>query len=238
MKDKIELTQTGIKGFDKLIGGGFPSGSVILLSGTPATGKTIFALNYLVNGAEQFNENGLYVTFEEKAESLKAQAIQFGWDLKKMEEEKKLKIIQIHASEITKNVVNEIIEIAKERNVKRLVIDSLSTLSINIPTTYSNVNEMNEYTIKRFIYAFVDELKNHLKNVTALMVSQTVKDSDLSRDNISEFICDGIIHIAFESMGGEFSRSLVVRKMRQRKNDDDIHPMEISEKGIVVHSLK
>jgi len=233
----MEMTKTGIKGFDNLIGGGFPFGSTILLSGTPATGKTIFALEYLVNGIEKFNEPGMYVTFEEKTKNLRAQAVQFGWNLGELEEEGKLKILEIHASEITKNTVKEIIEIAKEKKIKRLVIDSLSTLSINIPTTYANVNEMNEYTIKRFIYAFVDELKQ-LKNVTALLISQTIKDSDLSRDNISEFICDGIVHIAFESMGGEFSRSLVVRKMRQRKNDEDIHPLEIGKKGMTVHTLK
>ena len=235
---KEEITQTGIAGLDQLIGEGFPLGSTILLSGTPGTGKTIFALEYLINGINKFDENGLYVTFEEKIENLRAQASQFGWDLEKMEKEGKLKVLQIHASEITKNVVKEIIELAKENNVKRLVIDSLSTLSINIPTTYTNVNEMNEYTIKRFIYAFVDELKQHLKEVTTLMISQTMNDSDLSRDNISEFICDGIIHITFESMGGEFSRRLVVRKMRQRKNDEDIHPLEISKEGIKVHNLK
>jgi len=210
---------------------------MIVLSGTPATGKTIFAMEYLVNGIRKFNENGIYVTFEEKADSLRSQASQFGWDLNKMEKEGKLRIMQIHASEITKNTIKEIIELAREEDAKRIVIDSLSTLSINIPTTYAHVNEMNDYTIKRFIYSFIDELKQ-LKDVTSLLITQTINDSDLSRDNISEFICDGLIHITFESMGGDFSRSLVVRKMRQRKNDEDIHPMEISDKGIVVHKLK
>jgi len=62
----MERVQTGIKGFDGLIEGGFPKSSAILLSGTPATGKTIFALQYLVNGIEKFNEKGIYITFEEK----------------------------------------------------------------------------------------------------------------------------------------------------------------------------
>lgn len=67
----MERVATGIKGFDNLIEGGFPKGSAILLSGTPATGKTIFALEYLVNGARKFNERGLYVTFEEKRDKSK-----------------------------------------------------------------------------------------------------------------------------------------------------------------------
>jgi len=59
-----------------------------------------------------------------------------------------------------------------------------------------------------------------------------------AKDYISEFISDGIIHITFESMGGEFSRSLLIRKMRRVKNDEDIHPLEISSKGIIIHNIK
>ena len=232
----MERTATGIKGFDRLIEGGFPKGTSILLSGTPATGKTIFALEYLINGVQKFNEKGLYVTFEDKMENLKTQAKQFGWNLNELIKEK-LTIKQISPSEISKNTIKEIIEIIKENNIKRLVIDSLSTLAINTPSTYLNVNEMNEYTIKRFIYSFIDELKQ-FDGVTSMLVSQSLSDNELSRDNVSEFICDGIVHLTFESMGGQFSRSLLVRKMRRTKNDEDIHPLEISKDGIVVHTIK
>ncbi len=229
--------KTGIKGFDELIKGGFPKGSTILLSGTPGTGKTIFALEYLYNGATKFNENGLYVTFEEKKDNLKAQAKQFGWNLDQLEKSGKLRVLHIPTSSISKNTVKDVIERANQFKAKRLVIDSLSTLSINTPTTYTNVNEMNEYTIKRFIYTFIDELKQ-LKSITSLLISQVTDEKRLSRDTISEFICDGIVYIIYESMGGEFSRSLIVRKMRQVKNDEDVHPLEISKKGLVVHSIK
>ena len=233
----MERVATGIKGFDNLIEGGFPKGSAILLSGTPATGKTIFALQYLVNGAKDFNENSLYITFEEKRDNLKMQAKQFGWNLEELEKKNKLIIKQISPNEISKNTIKEIIELAKECDIKRIAIDSLSTLSINTPSTYMNVNEMNEYTIKRFIYSFIDELKQS-DGITSILISQSLNDEDLSRDDVSEFICDGIIHLTFESMGGEFSRSLLVRKMRRTKNDEDIHPLEIGKNGIVVHNIR
>ena len=57
-------------------------------------------------------------------------------------------------------------------------------------------------------------------------------------EGISEFLCDGVVLLNFESLGGEFSRSLLVRKMRHTKNEEDIHPLEISKKGLVVHKLK
>jgi circadian clock protein KaiC len=233
----MERVATGIKGFDNLIEGGFPKGSAILLSGTPATGKTIFALQYLVNGAKDFNENSLYITFEEKRDNLKMQAKQFGWNLEELEKKNKLIIKQISPNEISKNTIKEIIELAKECDIKRIAIDSLSTLSINTPSTYMNVNEMNEYTIKRFIYSFIDELKQS-DGITSILISQSLNDEDLSRDDVSEFICDGIIHLTFESMGGQFSRSLLVRKMRRTKNDEDIHPLEIGKSGIAVHNIK
>jgi len=233
----MEKTKTGIKGFDKLVQGGFPKGKSILLSGTPGTGKTIFALQFLYNGAVKFDEKGFYITFEEKVDDLKSQAKQFGWDFDKLEKERKVKIINISASDISKNTVNEIISIAQESDVKRLVIDSLSTLSINTPVVATNVTDLGEFTIKRFIYSFLDSLRE-LKNTTSLLISQNVSEELMSSDKVSEFLCDGVIHIIYESMGGEFSRSLIVRKMREVNNDEDVHPLEINNKGLVVHSIK
>ncbi|MBW2966527.1 AAA family ATPase [Candidatus Woesearchaeota archaeon] len=232
--NKIE---TGIKGFDKLVEGGFPKGKTILLSGTPGTGKTIFALQYLYNGATKFNEKGLYITFEEKIEDLKKQANQFGWDFDELEKKRKVKIISISSTELSNNTVNDIIRIAQNSNVNRLVVDSLSTLSINTPIVSTNVTDLGEFTIKRFIYSFIDNLKI-LKNITTLLISQNVSEGFLSSDKVSEFLCDGVIHLVYESMGGEFSRSLTIRKMREVKNDEDIHPLEIGKKGLVVHSIK
>jgi len=229
--------KTGIKDFDKLVQGGFPKGKTILLSGTPGTGKTIFALQYLYNGATKFNEKGLYVTFEEKIEDLKKQANQFGWDFDELEKKRKVKIISISSAELSNNTVNDIIRIAQNSNVNRLVIDSLSTLSINTPIVSTNVADLGEFTIKRFIYSFIDNLKV-LKNTTTLLISQNISEGFLSSDKISEFLCDGVIHLIYESMGGEFSRSLTIRKMREIKNDEDIHPLEIGKKGLVVHTIK
>jgi KaiC/GvpD/RAD55 family RecA-like ATPase len=65
--------------------------------------------------------------------------------------------------------------------------------------------------------------------------SATLKHSHFG---VEEFLADSIILLSFESMGGEFSRSLMVRKIRRTKNDEDIHPLEINSTGIVVHNIK
>ncbi len=233
----MNKAKTGIRGFDKLVEGGLPKGKIILLSGTPGTCKTIFALQFLYNGATQFNEKGLYISFEERAQSLKNQALQFGWNFDKLEKESKVRIISIMAKDIKETTASEIIKIADKNKFSRLVIDSLSALSINTPTTYSKVADLTEMSVKRFMYGFINDLRGAGNEITSLLISQTT-DGQLSRDRVSEFICDGIIHIAYESMGGQYSRQLTVRKMREIANNDDVHPLEISKSGLVVHDLK
>ncbi len=233
----MEKAKTGIPGFDKLVEGGFPRGKIILLSGTPGTCKTIFALQFLYNGATKFNENGLYVSLEEREDSLKNQALQFGWDFNKLEKDKKVKIISITAKNIQETTGEGIITLARENNITRLVIDSLSALSINTPTVYSKVTDLTEISIRRFMYKFINDLRDIKNNITSLLISQTT-DGQLSRDSVSEFVCDGIIHINYETLGGEYSRTLAIRKMRETDNDEDIHPLEISKSGLVVHTIK
>lgn len=233
----MDRVKTGIKGFDKLLKGGFPKGKIILLSGTPGTCKTIFALQYLYNGAVQFNEKGLYVSFEERSESLKNQASQFGWNFDKLEKEKKINIISMPAKSIKETTASEIINMAKKNSVRRLVIDSLSALSINTPTTYSKVTDLTEIAIKRFMYKFINDLREVKNGVTPLLISQTT-EGQLSRDGVSEFVCDGIVHINYETLRGKYSRTLVIRKMRETKNDEDIHPLEIAKKGLIIHTFK
>ena len=233
----MDRVKTGIKGFDKLLEGGFPRGKIILLSGTPGTSKTIFALQFLYNGATQFNENGLYVSFEEREQNLRSQASQFGWDFDKLEKANKVKILSIPANSIKETTAFEIISMAKKNSVKRLVIDSLSTLSINTPTTYSKVTDLTEISIKRFMYTFINDLRDIRDGVTSLLISQTT-NGQLSRDTVSEFISDGIIHINYETLGGKYSRTLTIRKMRETKNDEDVHPLEIYDKGVIVHTFR
>jgi len=230
----MERTRTGIKGFDRLIEGGFPKGSSILLSGTAGCGKTIFALEFLYNGVAKFNERCLYVTFEEDLHSLYEQAKQFDWEMQKLQEKGLLTVMSMPAAEISNNTVNDILHIIKEKRINRLVIDSLSTISFYVP---SSTGSINHHSIGRFIHSFLGKLKS-ARQMTSLLISQSPDEKSLSKDHISEFACDGVVHITFESMGGEFSRSILVRKMRRTKNDEDIHPLEITDNGLVVHTLK
>ena len=81
---QVQKLPTGIEGFDDVCHGGLPIGRSTLISGTSGTGKTIFSLNFLYNGIRQYNEPGIFVTFEESPLDILRNAASFGWDLQSM----------------------------------------------------------------------------------------------------------------------------------------------------------
>src|SRR5687767_9493262 len=84
----INKSPTGIAGFDEITGGGLPSDRTALILGAPGAGKTVFALECLVNGARNLREPGIFVAFEESSRQIMANAATFGWDLPALEQEK------------------------------------------------------------------------------------------------------------------------------------------------------
>ena len=253
MPVKLKRIPTGIKGFDSLIGGGIPQGMCVLVAGSPGTAKTLFGTEFLFKGATKYKEKCLYVTVGQNVDIFKAQAASFGWDFDKLKN-KGLEIMSRTTKELDQNISNLIVDKVKKEGIKRLVVDSLTTLSLNAPL-YRSLHDISvvdimktksmfspplggESIIQSFIYNFIDTL-HQLRDCTTILISESAEKGEyLTRDRVSEFVCDGIVQITFESMGGQFSRSLLVRKMRQTKNNEDVHPLEISPKGLVVHNIK
>ncbi|HLD97267.1 MAG TPA: ATPase domain-containing protein [Candidatus Nanoarchaeia archaeon] len=229
------LVKTGIKGLDKQLGGGIPEGALVMVTGSPGTGKTILGMEFLYNGATRYDEPGIMVTFEETAEALVEQARQFNWDIVGAQKQKKLVIAALPANKIEKDSIETIVKIIAKNNIKRLVIDSISTLAFNTPTLSDKALSVEDMSVKRFIYSFIYRIRE--TGVTGLLISQNSNNGNLSVDGVSEFICDGIISLKFQPMGGAYSRSLIIQKMRNAKNDEDLHPVEISNSGVVVHTL-
>ncbi len=225
----MEKIKTGIPGFDDLVEGGFNINSVNLVSGGPGCGKTIFSLQYLWNGLENFGENGIFISLEENIDDLRLDALKFGWDFKKYEEKGMFKFVYFHpydAIDLPQLLEEEI----KSVNARRVVIDSISVYGMTLES---------DFEVRKGLY----ELISHLKKLgcTTIITTEIVEDgrgkSIYSRFGVEEFLSDSIISLSFESMGGAFSRSLIIRKMRRTKNDDDIHPIEITDNGIAVHEL-
>jgi len=229
--------KTGIKGFDELFDGGFLRESVSLLSGAPGTGKTIFSLAFLHNGAKEFNQKGIYVTFEQPEKDLIEQAKQFGWDLQKLQKENKINIVSIPVQGVHKETLDMIAELVEESGAQRLIIDSLSTLNIAAPyyTDHEGITS-NSAIEKYFIYTFVDKLRT--LDCTTLLISELRHDGWLGKDTTAEFVVDNVIILKYFGAKGSSSRTMAIKKARKTKFDENIHPFEFTDKGIEIKNTK
>ena len=237
---KVERVKTGIPGLDELLYGGIPKRNVVLLSGGPGTGKTIFGEQYLYYGL-QHGEPGVLVALEEHPVQIRRHMAVFGWDVRKYEEEGMFAIVDAftggygEAAKRERYVVRsiddvgELLDVLKTaiRDVKaeRVVIDSVSTLYLTRPSVARSI---------------MMQLKRVLSGLgtTAILVSQvSVTERGFGGPGV-EHAADGIIRLDLDEYGGELTRSLIIWKMRGTKHDMRRHPFEITDKGIVVYPNK
>ena len=236
--------KTGIEGFDNLVEGGLPENSVILLVGPPGTGKTIFGLQFLNNGIK-LGEPGLYLSFEgDNREKLVEQARQFGIDINTQSKNNlwftlSYPLFTKKEPEITKDILKMI----KEHKIKRIVIDSIVDVSedatfakLGYDPEFKNMKIETSFLIRLYLGSLLSQLKQ--LQATSLVISASGDNpSTISKDGISEYLCDGIIKLEYESLG-DYSKSLRIRKMRRTNINDNLHRLEIvPKKGIVISSI-
>lgn len=126
---------TGIEGLDEITQGGLPDGRTTIIAGGPGTGKTVLALQTLVNGAILYNEPGIFVTFEESIDQIRANAATFGWDMGRLEQEKLFFVdarmtaqtIQSGEFELT-GLLTSLAAKAAQMNAHRIVFDSIDVM--------------------------------------------------------------------------------------------------------------
>lgn len=154
--ERIERVATGINGFDELVEGGFPKKSSILITGPPGSGKSIFAMQYLYNGAVN-GENGVYVYMDSALDILKLQAKQLDMDFDKMEQEGKVSFVYVPLTKRKFDLFYGVEDAVKKINAKRLVFDSLPSFTVNmdlftIPAAYAGA-AASTVTISRDLIA-------------------------------------------------------------------------------------
>lgn len=221
IRDGETRVKSGVKGFDELLGGGFIKGSSILVSGKSGSGKTIFSLQFLLEGLKN-GEAGVYITLEETSEDIRKDAISFGWDLKEYEKQGKFKIIE---KSLFENPDIEFFE-ADKIKAQRLVIDSISILSLLVKDSAALRNRLN--SLQRSLRS---------RGITHILVSEAAGKGEFSRLGVEEYLADAVIHLEFTPIGPEAGRNIFVRKMRRTKHSEDIHPIEIGDNGIKVLSV-
>ncbi|MCS4541278.1 MAG: ATPase [Euryarchaeota archaeon] len=239
MVEDIDRVRTGVPGLDDILNGGYPKGLVILISGGAGTGKSIYGIQFLYTGITKYEENGILVAVEERPRDIRRYMLGFGWDLKKLEDQNKLAIIDASAARLgipsgekyvemrpfeLDSLITTINKIVEKMNAKRLVIDSIPSLFLQFE---------HELAIRREILR-LGSLVAETGCTTILTTEVEAGESRLSKFGVEEFICQGLIQLFMRERGNEMKRSLVVRKMRGTKHSTRRYPFDITPSGIAV----
>ena len=227
---KTKRVPTGIKVLDEMMYGGFLPDTANLIEGSPGTGKTTIGMQYIYNGITQCNEPGLIITFEEFPQQYYHDALQFGWDFKKLESEGKLKIIfsdpQTALSEFHK-LDGQLVRLVEEMKIKRVVVDSM--------THFESV-AIDMYELREIEYKFINSLKR--EGLTSILL----RENDTLLGNINQvtskiaFIVDSYFLLRYVEVDSTIQKALIILKMRGSDHQKDIRCFKCSKNGIEVES--
>ena len=215
-----ERMSTGIKGLDKMTGGGFVRGSSILISGSSGTGKTILGIQFIIDGLLK-NEPGIIVSFEEDMEQIRENSKMFNWNLEEFENKNLLKIIsplEYDAYELALQI-EETIDTIK---AKRLLLDGTGRLQRMLPQ-YAQLPE--------YMGTVSNILKN--KNITAVYTNETSNltgATQITGTGISPFL-DTVILLRYVEIKSEMRKAISVLKMRGSDHDKEIREIVITKNG-------
>ncbi|MBP6426202.1 MAG: circadian clock protein KaiC [Bacteroidia bacterium] len=224
-------TPTGIKGLDEITGGGLPAGRPTLVCAAAGCGKTVMSVEFLVRGAIKYNEPGVFVTFEEKAEEITTNVASLGFDLDKLVRDKMLKIDYIH---IDKSEIDETGEYDLDGLFIRLghSIDSIGAKRIVLDTIESLFSGLEDQAILR---AELRRLFNWLKEkgVTAIITGEQ-GDGNITRQGLEEYVSDCVILLDNRVINQISTRLLRIVKYRGSLHGTNEYPFLIDEDGISV----
>lgn len=224
-------------GLDDLLEGGLESGKTYLVAGETGTGKTIFSLQYLLQGIKN-GEPGIYVTIDERPERLIKDVNRFGWPLEQYVRESKLLILPVRQYFTTKMwgrdmdvVVNAIVTELQKRsrqvNARRLVIDPVAPLVATYTTELSWTRE--------YIRSLVFSIESKIPTTNIITSEVPTGETSISRYGVEEFLASGIIVLGLARLSNQIVRSLYIRKMRWTESRPAIYRFEIEKhKGIVL----
>ncbi len=226
-KSNMGRVPTGIPGFDKVIEGGLKKHSVTLAGGCAGAGKSIFAMQYLINGITQFNEPGVYVSFEENREEIFDDMACFGWDLEELEKQGKFVFLRYNPDQVNKVLKTgggPIRDVIDSIGAKRLVIDSISAFSL----LYETELKQREAALSLFYIL-------RRWDCTTMVTGQYFA-VELPHDSAAvEFEVDNIIWLYNIKKEDIRVRAIEVFKMRGTKHSVKTFPFEITTEGIVIY---
>ena len=227
----VPRCRTGIKGLDEVTNGGLPLGRPTLVCGSAGCGKTLLATEFLVRGATDFAEPGVFMTFEEKPEDLATNVLSLGFDLPKLISQKKLSIDHV---KVERNEIEETGEYDLEGLFVRLgyAIDTIRAKRVVLDTIESLFAGLSNQSVLR---AEIRRLFHWLKDkgVTAIITGER-GEATLTRQGLEEYVSDCVILLDHRVTDQVYTRRLRVVKYRGSTHGTNEYPFLIDEDGISV----
>jgi circadian clock protein KaiC len=227
----IRKAPTGIPGLDEITSGGFPAGRPTLVCGSAGCGKTLMAMEFLVRGASDLGEPGVFVSFEELPEELSDNVRSLGFDLQDLESRGLLLIEHIH---VERSEIEETGEYDLEGLFIRLgyAIDSIGARRIVLDTLEVLFGGLsNEALLRSELRRLFRWLKE--RGITALITGER-GEGTLTRQGLEEYISDCVILLDHRVIDQLATRRLRVVKYRGTLHGTNEYPFIIDERGIEV----
>jgi circadian clock protein KaiC len=228
---QLKKILTGISGFDEITLGGLPKGRPTLICGGPGSGKTLFGIEFIVNGAQIFDEPGVIMTFEEKGDELTTNVASLGFDLEKLQGEKKIKIDYVH---VDKTEIEETGEYDLSGLFIRLAhaIDSIKAKRVVLDTIENLFSGLsNEGILRSEIRRLFQWLKD--KGVTTVITGEKGIRT-LTRQGLEEYVSDCVILLDHRVSNQVSTRLLRIVKYRGTFHGTNEYPFLIDRDGISV----
>ncbi|WPU91170.1 circadian clock protein KaiC [Mucilaginibacter sabulilitoris] len=231
-KTALSKTPTGIAGLDEITDGGLPQGRPTLVCGEAGCGKTLMSLEFIVRGAITFNEPGVFMAFEEKADELTMNVASLGFDLQKLQDENMVKLDHVH---IDRSEIEETGEYDLEGIFIRLghAIDSLGAKRVVLDTLENLFSGLSNQTILRAelrrLFGFLKD-----KGVTAIITGERGEGGALTRQGLEEYVSDCVILLDHRVINQISTRRLRVVKYRGSQHGTNEYPFLIDQDGISV----
>jgi len=227
----LPKTPTGIQGLDEITLGGLPKGRPTLICGSAGCGKTLMSIEFLVRGATQFNEPGVFMAFEETEEDLRKNVASLGYDLKELSDRKKLVVdyVYIERSEIEDTGEYDLEGLfvrlgyaIDSIGAKRVVLDTIESIFAGLP---------NPSILRAELRRLFRWLKD--KGVTAIVTGER-GDGTLTRQGLEEYVSDCVILLDHRVREQISTRRLQIIKYRGSTHGTNEYPFLIDEHGISV----
>ena len=215
----------GISKLDLLLGEGVPLGSSFIVSGVAGTGKTLLSLEFIYRGAKDYGEKGIYFSFEETEDRLRAEAKGMGWNLDELILKGMIEIVFIPQPDI---IVEKHLLMMNDRinqlGAKRIVIDSVSLF----------VHKLNDPQIVREKIFQLATLVQKAQGIGFFVTDIPYGSNRLSRFGVEETVVDGVILLTSSEQGLKRRRFIEIYKLRNTAHLDGRHKMEITSQGIFI----